>query len=107
MNDKIKRKQYEVGIRLRILSSSLRSSDSEASDSGSVGGGGLQGSGRGSNLTSCCLGDSGGESSGVTGGDITLVGEAIGVALGVGWGVSIWSGLYRYSYKDQKEIIIS
>lgn len=46
-------------------------------------------SGGGSTLLTSLLGDCGGDNSGVTGKDTTLTGEAMGVALGVGCGVSI------------------
>lgn len=93
---------YIADSRWRIRSSSLRSRDSDASDSGSGWGGGLVNSGGGSTFLTSRLGDCNGDNSGVTGGDTTLTGEAMGVALGVGCGVSIWSGLYRYSCRIKK-----
>lgn len=95
---------YIADSRWRIRSSSLRSRDSDASDSGSGWGGGLVNSGGGSTFLTSRLGDCNGDNSGVTGGDATLTGEAMGVALGVGCGVSIWSGLYRYSCRIKKNM---
>lgn len=46
-------------------------------------------SGGGSTFLTSRLGDCKGDNSGVTGGDATITGEAMGLALGVGCGVSI------------------